>query len=691
MPNRLARSTSPYLRQHAANPVSWYEWGPEALARARSEDKPILLSVGYSACHWCHVMAHESFEDEAIAELMNEHFVSIKVDREERPDLDAVYQRVVQLMGQGGGWPLTVFLTPEQQPFYGGTYFPPRPGHGRPSFRQLLEAIGTLYRDEPDKVAEHCRSFMEGFAQLSTLVDEEAAEVSDALEPSDPAALRLAVERLHTRIDPELGGFGHQPKFPNSTALELLAAVARRGGDDPVVTDARRALLHTLRSMYRGGIYDHLRGGFARYSTDRQWLVPHFEKMLYDNAQLLPLYAEASALHPDHAHLHRVAAQTVEYLVADMRAEDGTFYAATDADSEGQEGKYFCWTPAQVRAQLDDETQAETFCTVYGVTEDGNFEHGWSILHLPRALHEHANELGMPMAGLHAMLERAREALLRARYRRVPPQRDDKVLTGWNSLLVSGLARTAGAMTARGDAALAERCEALALRCARQLVAHHVDDQGRVLRAAFEGRVHTRGVLDDVATLGRACLDLHELTLDLAWLRHARDLAAHGLQHHLRPQGDGLYLTADDAETLVDRTESQHDGPIPSGLGVMLELLLRLEAAEHAPPRAAQVARALQQRFAAAAAAQPMGYASLLHAARFAAPEAIHVTVRGPSVDDPQVQALARRTRSQRLHLPQALSLSFATDDVVGAVVCRGQVCRPPVRDVEALRGELSG
>lgn len=367
MPNRLARSTSPYLRQHADNPVSWYEWGPEALARARSEDKPILLSVGYSACHWCHVMAHESFEDEAIAELMNEHFVCIKVDREERPDLDAIYQRVVQLMGQGGGWPLTVFLTPDQQPFYGGTYFPPRPGHGRPSFRQVLGAIGTLYRDEPDKVAEHCRSFMEGFAQLSTLVDDEAAEASDAQEPSDPAALRLAVERLLTRIDPELGGFGRQPKFPNPTALELLAAVARRGGDDPVVTDARRALLHTLESMYRGGIYDHLRGGFARYSTDRQ------------------------------------------------------------------------------------------------------------------------------------------------------------------------------------------------------------------------------------------------------------------------------------------------------------------------------------QRFAAAAAAQPMGYASLLHAARFAAPEAIHVTVRGPSVDDPQVQALARRTRSQRLHLPQALSLSLAIDDVVGAVVCRGQVCRPPVRDVEALRGELSG
>ena len=403
MPNRLARSTSPYLRQHADNPVSWYEWGPEALGRAKDEDKPILLSVGYSACHWCHVMAHESFEDEEIAALMNERFVNIKVDREERPDIDAIYQRVVQLMGEGGGWPLTVFLTPDQQPFYGGTYFPPRPAYGRPSFRQLLDAIHGLYRDDPDKVAAHCRSFMEGFARLGSIVDEEAEEAAGDPSPEDPAALRLAVERLLTRVDPQWGGFGRQPKFPNPTALELLAALGRREAEDAVVGDARRALGTVLERMYRGGIYDHLRGGFARYSVDRVWLVPHFEKMLYDNAQLLPLYAEAGVREPERAHLHRVVAQTVDYLAADMRTSDGTFYAATDADSEGHEGKYFCWTPAQILEALragpspaNAQADAELFQAVYGVSEAGNFEHGWSILNLPRPLEEHASERGVP-------------------------------------------------------------------------------------------------------------------------------------------------------------------------------------------------------------------------------------------------------------------------------------------------------
>ncbi len=692
MPNRLATSTSPYLRQHADNPVDWYEWGPEALARAKAEDKPILLSVGYSSCHWCHVMAHESFEDAAIAAQMNARFINIKVDREERPDIDAVYQRVVQLMGEGGGWPLTVFLTPEQAPFYGGTYFPPEPRYGRPSFPQLLQAIDELYHQDKERVAKHTSSFLEGFAELGAQAEREAERAAEDPPPEQPAALALAVERLLSRVDEEWGGFGRQPKFPNPTALELFAVLAREDGGSPTRAAAERALALVLEKMWRGGIYDHLRGGFARYSVDRVWLVPHFEKMLYDNAQLLPLYAEAAAQHPEREHLRRVVGQTVEYLEVDMRTPEGTFYAATDADSEGHEGKFFCWTPAQVSEVLGDAELARIFCTVYGVTEAGNFEHGWSILNLPRPLDEQAAALGLSRSGLDARLESARAVLLQHRYTRVPPHRDDKVITSWNALLASGLARTAAAMQARGDTDLAERCEGLARTCVEQLLAHHVDPRGRVLRAAFEGHVHTRGYLDDVAYLGRACLDLHELTLEPAWLPRGRDLAAHALAHYACPQGDGFYFAADDGEGLIDRTRSDHDGPIPSGLGVMLELLLRLSAAEHAPPGADTIARTNLQRYRGAT-AQPLGYASLLHAARHAAPQATHVTVRGPSPQHPQVRALAAEVRAQRLRLPHAVSLSFASDPasdpIASAIVCRQQTCRPPVHDLDALRSEL--
>ncbi|MCH9688899.1 MAG: thioredoxin domain-containing protein [Deltaproteobacteria bacterium] len=690
MPNRLADSTSPYLRQHADNPVDWYEWGPEALARAKTEGRPILLSVGYSSCHWCHVMAHESFEDEATAAVMNERFINIKVDREERPDIDTIYQRVVQLMGQGGGWPLTVFLTPDQHPFYGGTYFPPVPKYGRPSFSQLLDAIHRMFHDDPDQVVEHATSFREGFEHLATIIDQESAEASGDPVPPDPAALELAVQRLLTRLDPQWGGFGRQPKFPNPSSLELLAAVARREGADTVVVEARRGLANTLEKMYRGGIYDHLRGGFARYSTDQRWLVPHFEKMLYDNAQLLPLYAEAAAQYPEREHLHRVVTETLEYLAADMRTEQGTFYAATDADSEGVEGKYFCWTPTQVSAVLDDDALAQTLCTVYDVTEAGNFEHGWSILNLPRPRDEHARAMGLSPTQLDEQLARAQARLLEHRYGRVAPHRDDKVLTSWNALLVSGLARTAMALRARGDRPGAERAQALALGAAIPLLDQHVDDQGRVFRAAFEGRVHTRGVLDDVAYLGRACLDLHELTLDPRWLPPARALASHILHQYMRPGGDGFYFTALDAEALIDRTESQHDGPIPSGLGVTLELLLRLDHADMAPPITTETIRAVLDRFGGAT-AQPQGYASLLGAARHAAPNAMHVTLRGPAPDDPSVRALAATVYALRVRLPDALSLHFTEAPSVDAVVCRGHVCRPPVSDPEALHAELAG
>jgi uncharacterized protein len=574
--NRLARSTSPYLRQHADNPVDWYEWGEEALARARAEDRPILLSVGYAACHWCHVMAHESFADPETAALMNERFVSIKVDREERPDIDAIYQKVVQLMGQGGGWPLTVFLTPDQRPFYGGTYFPPTPNFGRPSFRQLLLALDDLWKNRRDELAQQVEAFTEGMADLAAAADEDGRRVSVHTRLADPDTLPAAARDLLGKLDTTWGGFGRQPKFPSPTALEVLRQVA--AGPDDVAPKAAAALHLTLLKMWRGGLYDHLRGGFARYSTDREWLVPHFEKMLYDNAQLLGLYADTARAAPEHAGLRDVVRETVAYLEADMRDPSGGFYAATDADSEGVEGKYFCWTPKQLEAALGDPDAAALVARVHGVTPAGNFEHGMSILHLPTSYAELGPDLRARLAPLQA-------ALLAHRYTRVPPLRDEKILTSWNALLVSGLCRAGEAADTWMEPELGDRCRALATAAGEYLCTRHVGDRG-VLRAAFAGEVHTRGYLEDVAALARACLDLHEATLAPVWLGRAKDLAHHALIHYSAPGGAGFYMTADDAEALIERSECQHDSALPSGLGMIVEVLLRLDHSEAAPPGA---------------------------------------------------------------------------------------------------------
>ncbi len=683
--SRLMTSTSPYLRQHADNPVDWFPWGPEALAKARAEDKPILLSVGYSACHWCHVMAHESFEDRDVAAVMNEHFVNIKVDREERPDIDAIYQKVVQLMGQGGGWPLTVFLLPTQEPFYGGTYFPKEPRHGRPGFVQVLHAIVDLYANQRDKVAEQAASFREGLQHIAGVVDDERARAVDEPALATPEALRLAVSRLVQRVDPTWGGFGREPKFPNPTALELMLRMSRGDASAPTVDAARTALRLTLDKMYEGGIYDHLRGGFARYSVDRVWLVPHFEKMLYDNALLIPLYAEAAALWPEAAHLRKVVRECIEYLDADMREGD-LYVSAFDADSEGEEGKYYVWTPAEIVDVLGDE-EARLLSTVYGVTAKGNFE-GASILSLARTIEDRAADLGLAPADLHARLDRARATLLARRAQREPPLRDDKLLTSWNALVASGLVRAAAAAEAWGEPELGLRWSALAVGVVRALVDRHVDGDGRVLRAAFAGEVHTRGVLDDVAFLARACLDVHESTLDPTWVEHARRLAEHALAHYLRPTRDGFLFTADDADALIERSESQHDGPLPSGVGVMIEVLARLELGGHGPDEAREVIDAVLERFRGAP-AQPFGYASLIGAACFAAQDAVHVTVRGPSPDAADVKALAAVVRAARLRKVAAVALSYEPAPKCDAIVCRAQVCTAPTSSVDALAAAL--
>jgi len=686
--NRLRETTSPYLHQHADNPVDWYPWGEEALARARAEDRPILLSVGYAACHWCHVMAHESFEDPEVAALMNERFINIKVDREERPDIDAIYQKVVQLMGQGGGWPLTVFLTPDQRPFYGGTYFPPTPNHGRPSFRQVLLALGDLWQQRRGELDEQVKNFAEGMADMTRLVDEDSRQVSVQTSLSDARTLDEVVRRLLPKVDQEWGGFGRQPKFPSPTNLKLLLQATRSPAID-VAQKAGAALLLTLEKMWRGGLYDHLRGGFARYSTDRVWLVPHFEKMLYDNAQLLGVYAEASRVWPDHSFLREVVRETAAYLAADMRDPCGGFYAATDADSEGVEGKFFCWTPAQLREQLEHDEAAERFAQVYGVTAAGNFEHGMSILHLPRSYAETAATLGTSEQALRDQLRPMRQRLLEHRYTRVPPLRDEKLLTSWNALAISGLVRAAEAAETWGEPDLAREWLALAETAGQYLLAEHVTVDGRVLRAAFAGQAHTRGYAEDLGALARACLDLHEATLAPRWLHAAQGLARHALMHHASPGGVGFYMTADDAEQLIERSECEHDSALPSGLGLLVEVLLRLDASDAGPPGGRATAEAVMHRYRGAV-AQPFAYASLVAAARYGSPEAVHVKLLAETPD--AAADLARRVRAERALLPAPLSLHWAeAEGPPTAIVCRAQACSAPLRDPAALAPELHG
>jgi uncharacterized protein YyaL (SSP411 family) len=684
-PNRLAQSTSPYLLQHASNPVDWYPWGPEALERAKAEDKPILLSVGYSACHWCHVMAHESFENSAIAALMNENFVCIKVDREERPDVDAIYQKVVALMGQGGGWPLTVFLTPDQRPFYGGTYFPPQDRYGRPGFPRLLEALADLWADRRDEALAQAEAFMNGFADIARSLDEDSEKAGAERSPISPAELREAVTRVLTRFDPEWGGFGRAPKFPNVPVLELLLVGARVEPGGP----AGPALLLTLEKMWRGGIYDHLRGGFARYSVDREWLIPHFEKMLYDNALLLGLYADASVQWPDPPFLRRVVEETAEYLLVDMRVAGqrgaGAFYSATDADSEGVEGKYFAWTPQQLIDALGEPTGRE-LAEAYGVTAKGNFEHGMSVLHRPREL---SNEQDLALAP-------TRARLLELRYQRVPPQRDDKLLTSWNALTITGLCKAADAAESWGAWEVAERWTAAAKAAAQALLEVHRDESGRTLRASWQGCGHTRAYLEDVALLGKALLDLHELDLDPRWHREAETLAIELLDHYARP-GGGMFETADDGEALIERTESHHDSPLPAGVAVAVELLARLDlgaasgqADAAGLARAREVVEATLHRFRGAS-SQPFAQAGLLVAARWASERATHVAVRAASVE--AARELAREARSARRNFadPVTISVELAAEHgETHALVCRAQACSLPIRDAESLRRALA-
>ncbi|HEY1380482.1 MAG TPA: thioredoxin domain-containing protein [Gemmataceae bacterium] len=554
--NRLASESSLYLRQHAYNPVDWHPWGPEALEKAKREDKPIFLSVGYSACHWCHVMEHESFEDADTARLLNEHFVPVKVDREERPDVDAIYMAAVQALNHGqGGWPMSVWLTPDLHPFYAGTYYPPRDSYGRPSFRRVLTALAEAWRDRRDEVvnsAGHITDVLRRHGQPGEI----EGELTVGL-------LRIVPQILRQMFDARHGGFGTAPKFPHAIDLRLLLRAWHRFGD----ADALAMVRTTLDHMAAGGIYDHLGGGFHRYSVDERWLVPHFEKMLYDNALLSVAYLEAHQATGEPFY-RRVVEETLDYVLREMTAPVGPFYSTQDADSEGVEGKFYVWSEREVRDVLGGEL-ADVFEPVYDVTPGGNWE-GHTILHRPKTDEQDAALLKMDGGGLREKLAEARKKLLAVRSKRKWPGRDEKILTSWNGLMIAAFAR-AGAVLDRGDYTTA------AIRAADYILTNMRTPDGRLYRTTAVGSApKIDAYLEDYAFLIDALVQLYGATFEVRWLRDAEQLAGIMVDRFADREAGGFFTTPAGQGDLIMRLKDQHDASIPSGSGMAVTGLLRL-------------------------------------------------------------------------------------------------------------------
>jgi uncharacterized protein YyaL (SSP411 family) len=683
MPNRLAQETSPYLRQHADNPVDWRPWNEEALAAARAEGKPILLSIGYSACHWCHVMAHESFEDAETAQLMNERYVCIKVDREEMPDVDQIYQQALQLQGEHGGWPLTMFLTPDGVPYFGGTYFPKRESHGRPSFRRLLVGLSDAFRTQPEAIAENARQFKEGLEHLAGYGRKPGAGDEPRRDSVDRAALALA-----SRIDRREGGFEGAPKFPNPKAMELILRGARRAevaGDE----DAEALLacvVVTLRKMAEGGIYDQIGGGFARYSTDAHWLVPHFEKMLYDNGQLLGLYAEAYQVTKDPL-FARVIRETVGYLERDLRSPEGGLYTAQDADSEGVEGKYYVWSPAEVKELVGAEA-AELVARCFDVVEGGNWHDphghgpvGASILHVvaePRDERERA------------LLDEARAKLLAARQKRVPPGTDDKVLASSNGLAIAGLAE-AGRVLA----------EPAFLDSARRTAAFVLDrmteaSQGRLLRTFKAGAARLPGTLDDHALVTDGLIALYEATGEARWLEEAHRLTRLAVALFYDAREQAFYMTAAGDPGLIQRPVSSYDHAVPSGMSVCLENLVRL--GDVCGERAwIELAEGVLRAHYARAMENPFGFSNLLNALDLSLSGPTEIVLAGDAAPLERAVASVYLPNRVIVHAAGAPPLVHALTDGKSALdgkpaayVCRNFTCERPTTDAAALVVQLA-
>ncbi len=615
MPNRLAHETSPYLQQHKDNPVDWYPWGEEALSRALAENKPILLSIGYSACHWCHVMAHESFESPEIAKLMNERFINIKVDREERPDLDQIYQNVAQAITHSGGWPLTVFLTPELKPYFGGTYYPPEDRWGRPGFPRVLAAISDAYKNDAASVNENAEKLTDFIREL-----ENATGVQGPGDHPTLPKLAQAAETLLSQVDWEDGGIGGAPKFPNSMMLDFLW----RFGLATKTESAMEAAILTLTQMASGGIYDHLGGGFHRYSVDATWSVPHFEKMLYDNGLLLRSYAQVLLTSPQDAAgapaagaltdeqralFTRVLDETVGYVLREMRTSEGGFFAAQDADSEGEEGKFFVWDLEDLKRHLTPE-EAQLFARHYGVSEGGNFEHGKTVLYLSQSLSDVEGET----------LLRAKKKLFEARKKRIAPGTDDKVLAGWNGLLISGLAWASQALKREGKNESSVQAWNAANRAYDFLLKAIGLPENRLKGTWKSGQARFNAYLDDYAFLSMAAIDLARFESDSqrtrTLLSQAEGWISVILKHFSAIEGPGYYFTSDDHEALIQRPRTIYDQAIPSGTGVTIQCLLALSEIDSSGKQAEWRTEAERQlaRIFPAIEKRPFGYGELLNA-----------------------------------------------------------------------------
>jgi len=677
--NRLGRETSPYLLQHAHNPVAWQPWDEQALELARVQDKPIFLSIGYSACHWCHVMERESFEDARTAAYLNEHFVSIKVDREERPDLDAIYMEAVQLMTRHGGWPMSVFLTPDGTPFHGGTYFPPTPRQGLPSFRQVLEVVAEAFATRRAALQTHGTHVVAQMAQLGT-----HRPMPQKIDPAE--LLHGAVERLQQHFDAHYGGFGQAPKFPPPMTVDFLLSQAH----DRSHRQARHMAEFTLDKMIGGGIYDQLGGGFHRYSVDTYWLVPHFEKMLYDNAQLLGTCLRAWQMTGKADYL-RVVQETIAYLLREMTRPDGGFYSAQDADSEGEEGLFFLWDQAEIEAILDPDT-ARAVCLVLGVSAGGNFE-GRNVLHRPHALEECGRRLRLPPRQLQGLLEQALPRLWRHREQREKPARDDKILIEWNGLLISALAQCGAVLP-----------HPAALQAARQAADFVWQEMrapdGRLFRSYRAGEAKNQGVLEDYAAYGIGLLDLFAADANPKWLERSEAVAARIVTHFTDSESGAFFQTGLDHETLIMRRKEYMDNAVPSGNSLAAGLFLRL-AHITGEDRYRQRAVAVFSRVETLMAAQPTAFGRMLCAyADLHAPTQEVVVVGDP--EDPATQALTQAAR--RPYHPRRLVLQIPPErdtelpiwqgkgllhGLPTAYVCRNHVCRQPVTETGTLLTQM--
>ena len=674
--NRLIHETSPYLLQHAHNPVDWYSWGEEALARAKKEDKPILLSIGYSSCHWCHVMEKESFENEATAQIMKERFINIKVDREERPDLDELYMNTVQVMTGGGGWPMTVFLTPDLVPFHAGTYFPPEDRGGIPGFPKILVVVSDYYRSHRGEVEKMVVQVKNALQQI--------VDILPSQEAIDEKILTKAFETFESQFDSTYGGFGKAPKFPSSMALSFLLRYWKRTGSK----EALRMVEVSLEKMANGGIYDHLGGGFHRYSVDERWLIPHFEKMLYDNTLLSRTYFEAYQATRKERY-RRIAEEVLNYVIREMKSPEGGFYSTQDADSEGEEGKFYVWTRDQIKEVLGKE-KGTPFCANYGITPQGNFEGGSSVLNIDSSLEKTSQLYGIPILELEEVLEEGRKKLFNEREKRVKPGRDEKILTSWNGLMISSFVD--GFKVTHNEEYLN------VARKAAHFILEEMRKDGHLMRVFNKGKSQVKGYSEDYAFYIQALIDLYEATFDIDWLKKADDLNRRMIHQFWDERNGGFFFTGKENEFLIARSKNPYDNAIPSSNSVALFNLIRLgylTGEESLKEKAEQILH-LFYKFLSE---HPSGFTHMLSGLSFFLNPA-EIGIIG-SKNDHRTKAMLQEV--YRAYLPnKILSLKDPQEPIEGSwfpflkekrnqevpttFVCKGFTCLPPVRNEEELK-----